>query len=96
MEQANEVAEVIDYVGAGPFRPTPTKDSGRRPLGVEGYRPLVTASRLPVVAIGDVRTGDAQALAATGLAGVALVRALMEAADPAREVARVLAAFARA
>ena len=96
VEQANEVAEVIDYVGAGPFRPTPTKDSGRRPLGVEGYRPLVTASRLPVVAIGDVRPGDAQALAATGLAGVALVRALMEAADPAREVARVLAAFARA
>lgn len=93
VEQANEVAEVIDYVGAGPFRPTPTKDSGRRPLGVEGYRPLVAASRVPVVAIGDVRPDDARALAATSLAGVALVRALMEAADPAREVARVLAAF---
>ena len=26
VEKANEVAEVIDYIGAGPFRATPTKD----------------------------------------------------------------------
>lgn len=95
VEQANEVAEAIDYVGAGPFRPTPTKRSGRPPLGVEGYRPLVAASRVPVVAIGDVRPRDAAALARSGVAGVALVRALMEAADPAGEVARVLEGFKR-
>lgn len=93
VEQANEVARAIDYVGAGPFRPTPTKRSGRPPLGVEGYRPLVAASRVPVVAIGDVRPDDAAALAGSGVAGVALVRALMEARDPAGEVARVLEGF---
>lgn len=42
---ANAYADVIDYVGAGPFRPTPTKDSGRPPIGVEGYPALVQASR---------------------------------------------------
>ncbi|BDA63382.1 thiamine phosphate synthase [Actinomyces capricornis] len=93
VEAANEVAGAIDYVGAGPFRPTPTKRSGRRPLGVEGYRPLVAASRVPVVAIGDVRPDDAAALARSGVAGVALVRALMEASDPAVVVARVLEGF---
>ena len=33
---AEELQELLDYVGAGPFRPTPTKDSGRTPLGVDG------------------------------------------------------------
>ena len=91
---AQAVAGLIDYVGAGPFRPTPTKDSGRPALGVEGYRPLVGATNLPVVAIGDVRPEDARALAGTGVAGVALVRAVMNALDPAGAVREVLRGFA--
>jgi thiamine-phosphate pyrophosphorylase len=92
VEQAEQVADLIDYVGAGPFRPTPTKDSGRPPLGVEGYRALVAATRLPIVAIGDVQAADVPALAGTGIAGVALVRAVMEAPDPGAVVAEVLRA----
>lgn len=95
VEQANEVADLIDYIGAGPFRPTPTKDSGRPPLGLDGYPPLVAISRSPIVAIGDVTVDDAADLAATGVAGVALVRGLAAARDPARVVARVRAAFGR-
>lgn len=91
---AQEVAGLIDYVGAGPFRPTPTKDSGRPALGVAGYPPLVAATSLPVVAIGDVRPADARALAGTGVAGVALVRAIMNAPDPAGAVREVLRGFA--
>ena len=91
---AQEVAGLIDYVGAGPFRPTPTKDSGRPALGVEGYRPLVAATSLPVVAIGDVGPEDARDLAGTGVAGAALVRAIMDAPDPAAVVREVLRGFA--
>ena len=91
---AQAVADLIDYVGAGPFRPTPTKDSGRPALGVEGYRPLVGATNLPVVAIGDVRPEDARALAGTGVAGVALVRGIMDAPDPTAAVREVLRGFA--
>lgn len=93
VRRSREVGSLIDYVGAGPFRPTPTKDSGRPRLGVEGYPPLVAASRVPVVAIGDVTPSDVGALAATGIAGVALVRAVMDAADPAAVVRRVLQAW---
>lgn len=93
VEAANEVADVLDYVGAGPFRPTPTKDSGRAPLGVTGYAPLVAASRVPVVAIGDVRVDDVAALAGTGIAGVAMVREIGDAADPAAVVRAALAAW---
>ena len=83
-------------MGAGPFRPTPTKDSGRSPIGVDGYPRLVAASRVPVVAIGDVHPEDAAALASTGVAGVALVRALARSRDPQRDVRRVLSAFGTA
>lgn len=95
VEQANEVADLIDYIGAGPFRPTPTKNSGRPPLGLEGYPPLVAVSRSPIVAIGDVTVDDAADLAATGIDGVALVRGLATAQDPAEVVRRVRAAFGR-
>lgn len=90
---ANEVAQWIDYIGAGPFRPTPTKDSGRPPLGIDGYRPLVATATMPVVAIGDVTPADVPALAGTGVSGVALVRAVMGAPDPAAVVRQVLAGF---
>lgn len=95
VEQAQRYVGVVDYLGAGPFRPTPTKDSGRPPLGVDGYRPLVAASALPVVAIGDVTPDDVPALAATGIAGVCMVRSLMAAADPAATARDVLAAWGR-
>jgi len=88
---AEGLRDQVDYLGAGPFRRTPTKDSGRLPLGVEGYPPLVAASSLPIVAIGDVTPADAATLGLTGVAGVALVRALMEAPDPAAVVREVLA-----
>lgn len=93
VEAANEVADVVDYLGAGPFRPTPTKDSGRPPLGLEGYPPLVAATSLPIVAIGDVQEADVAALARTGVAGVGMVRALMHAPDPGALARRVLAVW---
>ena len=89
---ANEHAEVIDYIGAGPFRPTP-KDSGRDPLGVEGYPQLVALTELPVVAIGGITPHDVPALAATGIAGVAIVRSIMDAEHPGSVVQDVLTAF---
>ncbi|AWB83588.1 thiamine phosphate synthase [Corynebacterium liangguodongii] len=92
---ANEVASVIDYIGAGPFRATPTKDSGRCPLGLEGYPPLVAASAVPLVAIGDVTADDARDLARAGVDGVALVRGIMNAPDPEAYTARVVAEFDR-
>ncbi|CAM2731956.1 thiamine phosphate synthase [Actinomyces slackii] len=93
VRRAQDLAGDIDYLGAGPFRPTPTKPSRRVPLGVGGYRDLVAASALPIVAIGNVRPDDVPALAATGVAGTAMVRAIMAAPDPAVEVRRCLAGW---
>src|SRR5699024_12756810 len=67
---------------------------GRPPLGVDGYVPLVAASSLPIVAIGDITPADAAGLAGAGVAGVALVRAVMDAPGPAATVREVLSGFA--
>ena len=96
VHRANDMADVVDYAGAGPYRPTPTKDTGRPPLEVDGYRPLVLASHLPVVAIGGVSPADVSDLADTGIAGVALVRAVMQASDPGAVVRAVLRAIDQA
>lgn len=88
---ANELHEVLDYIGCGPLRATPTKDSGRAPIGLDGYPALTAASHVPLVAIGDVQISDVAALAQAGTAGVAIVRGFAQAADPkayAREVIR--------
>lgn len=82
-----------DYLGAGPFRPTPTKDVGRPPVGLEGYRLLAASTSLPVLAIGDVGRVDVADLAATGVAGVAVVREVMEAGDPRAAAVACLAAW---
>jgi thiamine-phosphate pyrophosphorylase len=90
---AHDVADALDYLGCGPFRATPTKDSGRAPIGLAGYPDLVAAAPVPLVAIGDVTADDAAALAATGVDGVAVVRGLMNAADPEAYARRIVEAF---
>jgi len=93
VQKAEEQFDVLDYIGAGPFRETPTKSSGRPPLGVAGYPPLVSATRLPVVAIGDVTMPDVPALVRTGVSGTALVRGVMHADSPETVVSSILREF---
>ncbi|XKH55045.1 thiamine phosphate synthase [Citricoccus nitrophenolicus] len=93
MRAAEQQRGVSDYIGAGPFRLTPTKDSGRPPLGVDGYRELVAVTALSIVAIGDVTPADAAALAGVGEVGVVMVWALIEASDPGAVMREVPTGF---
>ncbi|SER86543.1 thiamine-phosphate pyrophosphorylase [Propionibacterium cyclohexanicum] len=79
---AQRDAVVIDHLGAGPIHPTPTKDSRRAPRGTTGHPELVRARSLPTVAIGDMTPPDLPELTRTAIAGVAMVRAIIPAADP--------------
>lgn len=92
---ANDVADCIDYIGCGPFRATPTKDSGRDPIGLDGYPELAAASDLPLVAIGDVTADDVYDLARAGVDGCAIVRGIMHADDPKAYCKRVIAEYDR-
>ena len=83
-EQA--VAADADYLGAGPVWATPSKEDADRPIGLEGLRRICCAVDVPVVASGGVDASNAAACIEAGAAGVAVVRASVDAERLRREV----------
>ncbi len=81
-----------DYVAVGPFFPSPTKP--KEPvLPLHVLDGVVHRSRLPVFAIGGVTTENAGLLARHGVAGVAVISAIMDGGDPRRATEAIRAAF---
>ena len=76
-----------DYVGFGPiFRPVSKEDHD--PLvGIEGLRQARSLTSLPVFAIGGIRVPHVEAILATGVTGIAVVSAVLQAPD-AKEAVR--------
>ncbi len=84
-----------DYLGIGPFRFTTTKKNLSPVLGLEGYRnikqQMIEAGIiLPTVAIGGITVEDIPAILATGIEGIAMSGAILQAHDPAAEIKRIL------
>ena len=73
--------EIIDYVGTGPFHATLTKPD-KPVLGADGFAQLAKSSPVPVVGIGGITPDNAGDVIAAGAQGVAMMRAVSEAADP--------------
>lgn len=81
--------EGCDYATLSPVFLTPSKPRYGPALGVDAlHRPP-----LPVYALGGVTTGNAADCRAAGAVGVAVMGAVMRAADPARTVSELLAAI---
>ncbi len=92
-ERAAEAAGA-DYLGIGPFFPSPTKpDEPEFPLHL--LDSVVRRTRLPVFAIGGITAERAAQLAHHGIAGVAVVSAIMDAPDPLRAAEELRDAFAK-
>ncbi len=84
-----------DYIGCGPFRFTTTKEKLAPVLGLEGYRNIVAQMEakginLPIVAIGGITCEDIPALMQTGIDGIAISGAVLNAADPVAEMKRMI------
>lgn len=80
-----------DYIGCGPFRFTTTKKNLSPVLGLDGYTDIVDQMRkaniaLPIVAIGGILKEDIPAIMQTGVTGIAVSGAILNAADPAEEM----------
>ena len=84
-----------DYIGRGPFRFTQTKRNLSPVLGLEGYRTIMERCRnagiaLPVVAIGGITAADMENILATGVTGIALSGALLQAENTLEETQRII------
>lgn len=76
-------ARTLDYLGTGAIHPTATKPDAPEALGIAGFAAIAPTASLPCVAIGGITVNDVSPLLAAGAAGVAVVSAVLGAADPA-------------
>ncbi len=74
-------AALPDYLGLGPLYLQQTKLNAASPLGVEGFRALRAATAKPVVAIGGLKADNSPPVLAAGADGLAVVSAIVGAAD---------------
>jgi thiamine-phosphate pyrophosphorylase len=89
---AAEVATTTaDFAFFGPVFATPAKTSAQ---GAEPLRAAVAAARVPVLAIGGVTVERVADVRAAGATGVAVIRAILAAADPAAATRALIAACA--
>lgn len=84
-----------DYIGCGPFRFTTTKKNLSPVLGLEGYSEIVSRMKqsginIPVVAIGGILKEDIPQIMQTGISGIALSGAVLNAQDPVSEMKTIL------
>ena len=86
-------ASGANYIGCGPFRFTTTKKRLSPILGLDGYESIVEGMKregidLPIVAIGGITADDVPSILATGVTGIALSGAILNADNPVDETRR--------
>jgi thiamine-phosphate pyrophosphorylase len=86
-----DAANGVDYIGVGPVWATPTKP-GYQPVGLELVSYAARRARAPFFAIGGIGEQNAGEVFAAGARGIAVVRAIGEAADPRAAAAALLEA----
>jgi thiamine-phosphate pyrophosphorylase len=90
LEQARQaVLDGANYIGVGPTFPSETKQFADYP-GLELLRAVAAEIRLPAFAIGGINADNLPEVAAAGFRRVAVGGALLNAADPAMMVRKLL------
>ena len=94
-EDILSVKDSVDYIGCGPFRFTETKKKLSPVLGIEGYQSIVcecshTQIDIPMVAIGGITLQDIPEILGTGMNGIAVSGAILNAQDPVKETNRFI------
>jgi thiamine-phosphate pyrophosphorylase len=88
--------DIVDYVIAGPAFATASKPGYGPAIGRDGLAQIAAAARVPVLAIGGINATRAADVLGAGPAGIAVMGAIMRAADPGMEMIALLAAIAGA
>jgi len=90
-DEAARAPATADYWSVGPCFATPTKADAGPPLGPEGFAALaqLAPEGTPVIGIGGITAENARAIVAAGAAGVAVIGAVLGAADPEKSTRRI-------
>lgn len=84
-----------NYIGCGPYRFTTTKKNLSPVLGLDGYQHIISKMKahdinIPVVAIGGILQPDIKDVMATGVSGIAVSGAILNAENPVEEMKRFI------
>ncbi|RAI01155.1 thiamine phosphate synthase [Acuticoccus sediminis] len=90
----------IDYASVGGVFETHSKVNPDPPIGIDGFRAIAGRLRqrrpaLPIVAIAGITEERAEALAAAGADGIAVISAITSSGEPGRAAEALRQAFAR-
>ena len=88
-EMQGAIEEGADYIGVGPVYATPTKP-GKTPAGLEYIQYAAENCPIPWYAIGGIDSENFHQVTAAGAERIAVVRAIMEAEQPAVTVRQFL------
>jgi thiamine-phosphate pyrophosphorylase len=83
--------EGADFVVFGPVFFTPSKAPYGQPIGLDAVRAVRAALGLPILAIGGVKKANLDQVIAAGADGIAVISAVISAADPAAATQDLLA-----
>jgi thiamine-phosphate diphosphorylase len=83
-----------DYAGTGPVYETGSKADAGSAVGTARIAEVAAAVRIPVVGIGGIAAANAGEVVRAGAAGVAVISAVMRAADPEAATRELLRAAA--
>jgi thiamine-phosphate pyrophosphorylase len=75
-------ASGADFIVFGPVFDTPSKRAFGAPVGLDALAEVTSVVQVPVLAIGGITTERAAAVRQHGASGLAVVSAILEAADP--------------
>ncbi|MBI2468392.1 MAG: thiamine phosphate synthase [Candidatus Rokubacteria bacterium] len=92
VEAAAAERDGADFVLFGPVYDTPSKRPYGAPQGLAALGEVCRRLTIPVFAVGGVTAARVGEVRAAGAAGVAVIRALLEAEDPAAATKALLAA----
>jgi len=94
LEEAQEAERNgADFVMFGPVYFTPSKASYGSPQGLAALKKVVEKLSLPIYAIGGIKLENIADTRRTGVRGVALISAVMSAADPENATKEILKLF---
>ena len=74
-----------DFITCGPVFHTPSKAAYGEPVGLPLLAEVARSTNIPVIAIGGIKRGNIVEVMAAGVKGIALISAVIAAADPKGE-----------
>jgi thiamine-phosphate pyrophosphorylase len=97
VSEAGEAEERgADFVTYGPVYCTPSKAKYGAPIGIDSLRAVCASASLPVFALGGVRLSNIDEVVSAGAAGVAMISAILAAADVESAVSEIAGCLRRA